>query len=80
MTASVTSRAERARQAELRELAALMRERGGLAPLPPPTPLHKMAAAAPERPRTQEAGQSRPMEIPSAGRRMTPRSSWPSAG
>lgn len=46
MTASVTSRAERARQAELRELAALMRERGGLAALPPPRPLHKMAAVA----------------------------------
>ena len=46
MTASVTSRAERARQAELRELAALMRERVGLAPLPIPTPLHKMGAAA----------------------------------
>jgi len=32
------------RQAELAELARLMRERGGLAPLPPPVPLHKMAA------------------------------------
>ena len=57
-----TSRAERARQAELRELAAMMRERGALAALPPPTPLHKMAAAAPERPRTQEAGQHQPKE------------------
>ena len=30
------------RQAELRELARLMRERGALAALPPPTPLHRM--------------------------------------
>jgi hypothetical protein len=50
------------RRAELRELDALMRAPGGLAALPPPTPLHKMAAAAPERPRTQEAGQHQPTE------------------
>jgi hypothetical protein len=36
------SRAERARRAELRELAALMRERVGLAPAPMPMPLHRM--------------------------------------
>ncbi len=34
------------RLAEWREVADLMRERGGLAPLPAPRPLHKMAAAA----------------------------------
>ena len=51
MTAVVTSRAERARQAELRELAALMRERVGLAPAPVPVPLHKMGAARTERKR-----------------------------
>lgn len=32
-------------QAELRELAAMMRERAGLAPAPVPVPLHKMGAA-----------------------------------
>ena len=37
------SRAGRARQAELRELAAMMRERVGLAPAPVPVPLHRMA-------------------------------------
>lgn len=41
----VTAR-ERAHLAELRELAALMRERVGLAPLPIPTPLHKMGQRA----------------------------------
>ena len=35
---------ERARQAELRELAALMLERVGLAPMPVPVPLHKMGS------------------------------------
>ena len=39
---AVTSRAERARQDELRQLARLMRERVGLAAVPPARPLHKM--------------------------------------
>lgn len=39
---TATSRAERLRQAERRELARLMRERVGLAPAPVPVPLHKM--------------------------------------
>ena len=33
-----------ARLAEWRQLDALVRERGGLTALPPPTPLHKMAS------------------------------------
>lgn len=39
------------RQAELRQLAALMRERAALAPAPVPVPLHKMGAARGERKR-----------------------------
>jgi hypothetical protein len=42
LDASPRSRAERRRQAELRELARMMRERTGLAPAPVPVPLHKM--------------------------------------
>lgn len=42
MTARKMHPAERRRQAELRELAALMRERVSLAPAPVPPPLHRM--------------------------------------
>lgn len=44
---TVTERARLARrQAELRQLAGLMRERAGLAPAPVPPPLHKMGTTA----------------------------------
>ena len=39
---TATTRAERVRLAELRELARMMRERVGLAPAPVPVPLHEM--------------------------------------
>jgi len=42
VTARKMHPAERRRQAELRELDRLMRERVGLAPAPVPVPLHKM--------------------------------------
>ena len=51
--ADLLSRADRdrlaARLAEWRQLDALVRERGGLTALPPPTPLHKMASGTAER-------------------------------
>jgi hypothetical protein len=61
--ADLISRADRdrlaARLAELRDLAGVMRERGGLPALPPPRPLHKMAAAA-DSPTTEKTPDVRP--------------------
>jgi hypothetical protein len=50
------------RRAELRELDALMREPGGLAALPPPRPLHKMAAARSPRTSPHTRGGAAPKE------------------
>lgn len=48
------------RLAELRAIDAAMRKPGGMPAVPEPPGLHQMAAAGPERPRTQEAGQHQP--------------------